>query len=225
MPRERIHPASGLWARIVRAVRSFGPAPEAEAGVASGGTVGRAQGGRRLLVATVLLSGLGIPARPAAAAEAHEYREESVFIYYFTQFVSWPATAFADAKAPFVIGILGRDPFGAYLEGAVRDQRADGRQIEIRRFSKVEEVKLCHILYVSRSQEADLGHVLWALGKRSVLTVSDIDGFSRAGGMIRFLTEDNKVRFRINVDAAESAGLVISSKLLRPSDIISGQGG
>ena len=190
----------------------------------SGGAFRRAGVARRLLVAAALLCAAGTLASRAPAAEAPEYKVKSVFLFYFTQFVSWPQGAFADANTPFVIGILGDDPFGANLENAVQGEKSDGRPIQIRRFSRIEDVNLCHILYVSRSQGGELGHVLWALNKRSILTVSDIDGFSRAGGMIRFFTENNKVRLRINVDAAKAAGLVVSSKLLRPSEVISGQG-
>lgn len=193
-------------------------------GPSPAGALSRPRRARPLVVAAVLLCWVGSLASRAAAAEAAEYKVKSVFLFYFTQFVSWPPASFADANTPFVIGILGDDPFGADLEGAVRGERIDGHPIEIRRFSRIEEVSLCHILYVSRSQGAELGHVLSALRNRSILTVSDIDGFSRAGGMIRFVTENNKVRLRINIDAARSAGLVISSKLLRPSEIISGQG-
>jgi hypothetical protein len=54
-----------------------------------------------------------------------------------------------------------------------------------------------------------------ALKGRSILTVGDTEGFAEDGGIIRFVTEKNRIRFRINVDAAEAAHLVISSKLLR----------
>jgi hypothetical protein len=184
----------------------------------------RVRGARSCFAAAVLLCGLGTAASEASAAEAPEYQVKSVFLFYFTQFVSWPAGAFADARTPFVIGILGDDPFGANLEGAVRGEKADGRPIEVRHFSRVKDVDVCHILYVSRSESAELSNVLSVLNKRSILTVSDIEGFSRDGGMIRFVTENNKVRLRINVDAAKAAGLLISSKLLRPSEIISSQG-
>jgi hypothetical protein len=180
---------------------------------------------RRWALALALLGGLALAAGPASAApEAPEYKVKSVFLFYFTQFVSWPPEAFSDAKTPFVIGILGDDPFGTDLDDAVRGEKANGRPIEVRHFARVEDIDVCHILYVSRSKAADVGHLLSVLDKRSILTVSDIDGFSRAGGIIRFLNEGGKVRLRINVDASRAAGLVISSKLLRPSEVVSSQG-
>jgi hypothetical protein len=38
--------------------------------------------------------------------------------------------------------------------------------------------------------------------------------------MIRFVTEQNKIRLRINLEAAQAANLTISSKLLRPAEIV-----
>jgi hypothetical protein len=182
------------------------------------------QTARRFLTAALLLLCVGSLKAAAPGAEASEYQVKSVFLFYFTQFVSWPPEAFADPKTPFVIGVLGDDPFGTDLESAVHGERVNERPIVVRHFVRVEEVDVCHILFISRSKAAELGRVLSLLKSRSVLTVSDIDGFSRAGGMIRFLTESGKVRLRINAAAAKAAGLVISSKLLRPSEVISNQG-
>jgi hypothetical protein len=36
--------------------------------------------------------------------------------------------------------------------------------------------------------------------------------------------EQNKVRFRINLEAAKAAGLTLSSKLLRPAGVVTGKG-
>jgi hypothetical protein len=159
---------------------------------------------------------------PAAAAESREFEVKAVFLFSFAQFVEWQPGAFQNAGDPIVIGILGSDPFGAYIDEAVSGEKVNDRAIVIRRFSSVEDVGACHILFISESEVSRLGQILVALKGRSILTVSDIDHFSLDGGMIRFVMEKNKVRLRINNDAAMSAGLRISSKLLRPSEVVSG---
>jgi hypothetical protein len=63
--------------------------------------------------------------------------------------------------------------------------------------------------------------VLDSLQGRSVLTVSDGERFASQGGMIGFVTEQNRIRLRINLEAARAANLTISSKLLRPARIVS----
>jgi hypothetical protein len=51
--------------------------------------------------------------------------------------------------------------------------------------------------------------------KSGVLTVSDIPDFTNSGGMIQFVLLENKVRFQVNLTAAETAGLTLSSQLLK----------
>ena len=55
---------------------------------------------------------------------------------------------------------------------------------------------------------------------KDILTVSDIDTFCQYGGIVGFVTENKKVRFRINVDAAKRAELQISSKLLELAEVV-----
>jgi len=153
--------------------------------------------------------------------EAREYQVKAVFLFNFAQFVEWPPDAFPGATEPFVIGILGNDPFGPYLDETVRGEKVNNRSISIVRFARTEDIKTCHILYISRSEAGRLEQILAALRGRSILTVSDVEQFAHFGGMIRFVTENNKVRLRIDNEAAKSAGLKISSKLLRPSQVVS----
>ena len=110
------------------------------------------------------------------------------------------------------------------IDEAVRDEKINNRPLEIRRFARIEDIGDCHILFISRSETGRLDRVLERLNGRSVLTVSDIDEFSRLGGMIRFVTEMSKVRLKINLRAAKQAHLTISSKLLRPAEIVSMRG-
>lgn len=148
---------------------------------------------------------------------------KAVFLFYFTQFVEWPPEAFSDPRTPFVIGVLGEDPFGSNLDGTVRDEVVRGRSLIVRRFRRPEEIDACHILFISRSEAGQAGSILARLKGRSILAVSDMDEFIMLGGMIRFVTEEKKVRLRIDVDAAKSAGLKISAKLLRPAEVVSRQ--
>ena len=78
----------------------------------------------------------------------------------------------------------------------------------------------CHVLFVSKSEEQNLAGIMdWLKGK-SILTVSDLEGFAQRGGMIRFITERNKIRFRINLESVKASKLSLSSKLLRAAEIV-----
>jgi hypothetical protein len=171
-------------------------------------------------IVAVLLALGAAPARAQAPAAPTEYQVKAVFLFNFSQFVDWPAASFADARAPLVIGVLGSDPFGATLDEIVRGETVNGRPLAVRRYESVEQIDACHILYIGRSHDKQLEPVIAALKERNVLTVGDFDGFGRRGGIIRFMTVGNKIRLRVNLAAAQNAKLTISSKLLRPAQII-----
>jgi hypothetical protein len=156
----------------------------------------------------------------AQSGPTPEYRLKAVFLFNFAQFVEWPASAFPEPGTPLVIGVLGEDPFGAYLDETVRGERVDDRALTVRRYRRGEEIGACHILFISRSEQGHLDQLLDSLRGRSVLTVSDAERFASRGGMIRFVTEQNRIRLRVNLEAARAANLTISSKLLRPAQIV-----
>ena len=149
-----------------------------------------------------------------------EYQLKAVFLFNFAQFVEWPASAFPNSQTPLVIGVLGEDPFGPYLDETVRGETVHDRPLVVRRYRSVEEITTCHILFISRREDRRLKGILDSLRGRSVLTVSDADRFATRGGMIRFVTDRNRIRFRINLEAARAASLTLSSKLLRPAEIV-----
>lgn len=121
--------------------------------------------------------------------------------------------------------MLGADPFGAELDEVVRGERVRGREFVIKRYRTVEDIKPSHILFVNRAELERFRSALPRLEKHAVLTVSDAEQAAQRGVVIQFVSERNRIRLRINVDAAKAAGLTISSKLLRPADIVGSRGG
>jgi hypothetical protein len=106
------------------------------------------------------------------------------------------------------------------LDEIVRGETVNNRSIVIHRYRHVEEIETCHVLFISRSEGDRLEQILASLQGRHILTVGDAEGFAVRGGMIRFMRAANKIRLRINLQAATAANLVLSSKLLRPADIV-----
>jgi YfiR/HmsC-like len=163
-------------------------------------------------------------ATPALAAPTTS-QVEAVFLFNFSQFVDWPAQAFPQPDSPIVIGVLGSDPFDGTLDEVVRGEMVKGRPLLVRRFQRVEQLTDCHILFISRSERPRLEPIVQMLKGRSILTVSDLDEFATQGGVIGFVLMDNKIRLRVNLQAAKEAGLTLSSKLLRPAQIVGGEAG
>jgi hypothetical protein len=157
-----------------------------------------------------------VTAKPATAAE---YQLKAVFLFNFTKYVEWPAMAFTDTQSPFVIGVLGDDPFGAALDDAIRGEKMNGRALIVRRYNLNDEVKDCQILFISQSEDSRLEQIIAGLKGRNVLTVGDIDKFTDRGGMVGFATENSKIRLKINLEAVKAANLTISSSLLRAAEI------
>lgn len=149
-----------------------------------------------------------------------EYQIKSVFLFNFAQFVEWPPLAFPDTDTPFTIGIWGEDPFGEFLNETVRDEKFKNRPFAIRHCSHLEDILACHILFINRSEETSSKFILSRTKNHPVLTVSDIPDFAQKGGVIEFLTIENKIRLRINTDSAKASGLTISSKMLSLADIV-----
>ncbi len=166
------------------------------------------------------LLGSVAPAAPVQPTPSAEYQLKAVFLFNFAQFVEWPARAFLEPKAPLIIGVLGEDPFGAYLDDLVSGEKVGDRPLLVRRFKRAEDLTECHIIFICRSEARNLDQIVAGLKERSLLTVSDVDTFTRQGGMVRFATENGKIRLRINVEVARSCDLTISSKILRPGTIV-----
>lgn len=151
---------------------------------------------------------------PAQDVEAPEPKVKAAFLYNFTKLVYWPTNTFANSKTPLVIGVLGRDPFGKELDTVVAGRTVEGRNIQVARFNKVEEITNCQVLFIDVSERRNLDSILDALRDKPILTVSDIKGFA-SRGMIELTKSNDTMIFRINLEAADHAGLRLSSRLTR----------
>jgi len=170
----------------------------------------------RVLIAWLLIGSLGgVSAQPAP-----EWSVKAVFIYNFTRFVEWPEMAFAGPDSPFIIGIVGADPFGPALPEAVAGEKVGTHPIRVQRFQQIADVKDCHLLYISAKEPEKAREMLAAIPRRPMLTVGESPTFARQGGMIRFLTMNNKIRLEVNPTTVRAAQLDISSKLLQVAQIV-----
>ncbi len=160
-----------------------------------------------------------------AAPPPTEYQVKAAYLFNFGQFVEWPAQAWSSPSAPFVICVLGSDPFGTALDDVARGETLGGHPLQVRRLARSEDVKDCQILFIGRSEAAHIGQTVQGLQGRSVLTVTDIEGAENQGAMIVLRNDAKHIRMRINLGAAKASHLVISSKLLRPAEVVGNDAG
>lgn len=176
---------------------------------------------KRVFISILLIGVFALLPVQAVPSSPSEYQVKAAFLYNFAKFVEWPPEVSADNR-PFVIGILGQDPFDGFIDETVSGKSVREKRITVKRFSKVEAAAESQILFISESERDNVARIVKQLEHAPVLTVSDIGQFAKEGGMVQLLTEQNRVRFAINVAVIERAGLKPSSQLLKLAQIVGG---
>jgi hypothetical protein len=167
---------------------------------------------RRVGSTIVTLAALVGLAPPAAAQPSLEYDVKAAFVLNFARYVEWPES---HRRPPLQICVLQTNPFGNRLEAVVSGEQWQGGAIDVRTVADARRAAECHLVYVPQSATGRFAAAATTLANRPILTVGEHERFLEQGGMIRLFIEDNKVRFAINQKAADSARLLISSRLLR----------
>jgi len=181
---------------------------------------------RYLLVFAMVVSEALIlaPAGNAQRNKPEEYQVKAVYLFNFGKFIEWPTNG--NKPEAFTICVLGRDPFGPVLDATIAGEAIDNQKFTAKRIENSRNAMECQILFVSSSESGHAKDILTALHDSAILTVSDMPEFANNGGMIQFVMLDNKVRFEVNLAAAEKAGLTMSSQLLKvATEIKRGAGG
>lgn len=160
-----------------------------------------------------------------AQSQADEYHVKAAFLFHFVQLVEWPPGTLGNDINPVTLCTIGEDPFRGDLEATIAGKTVGTRAMIVRHMKTAEDFQRCHVLFVSGHDALKLGPLLQELKDGPILTVGESDGFVQRGGMIGFLLVDNKVRFEINVEAAERAKLKISSRLLLLAKTVVGNHG
>ena len=156
-----------------------------------------------------------------ARAES-EYDVKAAYLFKFTKFVEWPAAAFAGPDAPFVIGIVGHDPFNGGLDRLIEGNTTGDRRLEVRHLNANDSAGLreCQMIFVSTSEQRRLANILSTVQGRPVLVVGESEGFASAGGMLGFALRESRMGIEINSAAARQARLKISSQLLNLAKLV-----
>jgi hypothetical protein len=158
---------------------------------------------------------LAVPCLRAQGSKPTDYDVKAVYLYNFGRFVEWPANGTAAKNDSFTICVLGEDPFGPALYSTFARESIDGKGVVTKRVASSKDAVNCQILFISSSENKQVNKIIGSLDKAAVLTVSDMPQFSQHGGMIQFVLEGKRVRFEVNLTAAQNVGLSLSSELLK----------
>jgi hypothetical protein len=160
----------------------------------------------------VALAAAAIAFAAPACAQPTEQQVKAAMIYNIARFIDWPASPGSPARV--TLCILGRDPFGADIDGLV-GQPIGAAPLQVRRIAAAGAMNGCQMVYISPSEADDLEGALAVLSGAHVFTVADTDGFAERGVAANLYLDERHVRFEINIDAARRTGLGVSSHLLR----------
>ena len=180
-----------------------------------------------ILVCLFTAAGINLTAEPVETSEndhrvidaRYEYSLKAQYLERFIRFISWPEMAIEEPRK-FVIAVIGGNPFDPYLSELAAERRIKDREVEIWIIDHVAQIDGCDVLFIASSERKQLERILETTKDTAILTVSENPGFAARGVHINFFTEDQYIRFEINVKALKSAGLEPSSRLLRLARII-----
>jgi hypothetical protein len=162
------------------------------------------------------------PAALGGAVTGTEYNVKAGFIYNFANFVTWPPKSFAESPGVLILCLVTDDPDSDVLF-KLDGKTVKGRKIKVVAYQEESCLDKSHILYFATRDRATIRKILDRAKLHSILTVGEVDGFTRMGGIIDFFTENNRLRFRVNVDAAQRQGLKLSSQILLSAQIVHGE--
>jgi hypothetical protein len=174
----------------------------------------------------ILLSYLFLPSGAFAQADAYtEYTMKAIFLERFTRFVEWPPRAeIDDTSKPFIIAVIGNNPFGPKLDNIYSTQKIRNKKVKIIYASNVDEIAGCHLLFISKSEEKRLDKIISLTRDKPILTVSAAKGFAEKGVLINFYILNGLIRFEINETAVRESGLSTSYLLLKTARIVNPAG-
>jgi hypothetical protein len=174
---------------------------------------------RRLLVGAGLL---GAVLAPAALAQTTvtERGVKAAFVYKFLGYVEWPAQAFARADAPIVVGVVGADDIAGELADVVNGRSVEGRPIEVRRLRAGDSLAGLHVLFIGAAERGRTAALVKSAHARGILTVTENDDATEQASIINLVVADGRVRFDVALEAAERAGIKLSSRLLAVARVV-----
>lgn len=150
-----------------------------------------------------------------------EFKVKAAFLLKFVTFVEWPVKNTSLASAPIQVGIVGDDPFGPLLSAEVSPEEPNDFGFSIARIPNANfDVSKYRVLYLSSSDPDGIAALLERIREQPILTVGEGESFISQGGIIGFHLENNRVRFLVNLKAAQKANLKISSQLLNLASFV-----
>jgi hypothetical protein len=157
----------------------------------------------------------------SAGSKLDEFQIKAGFVLNFALLTEWPVESQGDAET-FSIAILGKIPSNTFVS-TLKSLTFRGKKVTVRHVDSPEEAKNVRLIFISASERNRLSVILKELNNHNVLTVSDMNGFCEAGGMIGLLSVQNRIGFEVNLAAVHRSRLSISSQMLKLATTVYGK--
>lgn len=181
--------------------------------------------GGKIVFRTCLILWLvvALPTKVQSQSESQEYALKAAFIEKLCRFIDWSNDDSGADSSQFVIAVLGKNPFGDFLEKLAASQRIKGRTVKVAYYSNVSEIKGCNVIFIPGTEKSRLKQIIEYTKSQPVLLVADTEGFAKQGVHINFYQSGETLRFEINREAALDSGLRIRSRVLKHARIVYGE--
>src|SRR5689334_14878311 len=191
----------------------------------------------RAILALVVLAFGALAARPVAAQEdsaALQLQVEAAFLVNFLRYTQWPPDTFGNPADPYVITVVGDEDAAATLRRLTEVVTPiAGRRIAVQRLefppgadatvrtAISDRLRRSHLVFV-HGRADPVEAILADLSGQPVLTVSDVQDFARAGGMLGLRESGGRIVFEANPEAIRNARLAVSAKVLKLARLVEG---
>lgn len=144
-----------------------------------------------------------------------EDKVKAAYILNFIRYTDWPKDAFPTSESPLVMCVLSSDTFGNILQQTISVAKGLQRKIELKQMKEPHDsLDQCHVVFLARSYTSKELNLIVTLKQKSILSISDDETFFKMGGIISFVFYEKTIQFNVNLVAADSAGLKLSSRML-----------
>lgn len=165
-----------------------------------------------MVILMLMISGIGTRVYAQSDTET-EYRIKALYLLNFAKGVEWAAFCFPSSTTPITVAIIGEDPFGQVIDGVLSGRKIGNRSIVVKRFATVDDIDMCHILFVGESEKDNIEPILEAARFWYALTVGDFKPFAQKGGIMNFVFQDDRIRVEYNPEAAQASYIKISDDI------------
>ncbi|MDQ7091926.1 MAG: YfiR family protein [Methylococcales bacterium] len=155
---------------------------------------------------------------PTYAVDREHHK--AMYLGRLSNYVTWPSMAIQPESKTFNLCVLGEDTFKGFLQSLYTEKSIKDKPVKIYYFNNIENIPNCHLLFISISKRKAVSKILNFVKDKPILTISETRGFTGKKGIIQFYMQAQRVRLKINNQAAISQGLKISSKLLAIANVI-----